>query len=395
MGCFLHCFGSSKCRKRKQHSSHKRNSGIKPQKSSVSSLQDLSKSALINPSSQLQDKSEEQLSVSTGPSSQLQDKSEEQLLSLSTRKKVTFDSNVKTYEAVLQDEAPENKNIEDAKVEAWETKPTQSKSSSSENSSLTSTGSYPPNHRYQNSRVSDDELDYGASDLSEDYEGDNGDFEEEHRMVYSSPTQTYDNSDDVNSVGLNLNPNARERSVYVHPVLNPVENLTQWKVVKSKRTKPSRPQNENYLSYNHESKNTFGTEEPSSKEQAFSLNSDNDTSRKLKQENSVDASLSNWLVSPQTTPVNKAGSVPCYAGTPDSTISRRTVISHEDRPILGALTIEEIRQFSATPRKSPSHSLDEMPIIGTVGTYWSFTDSTEDSSSVSSFKGIPKTTRKY
>ncbi|XP_019460065.1 PREDICTED: uncharacterized protein LOC109359824, partial [Lupinus angustifolius] len=166
-------------------------------------------------------------------SSQLHDKSEEQLLSFSTRKKVTFDSNVETYQAVLQDEAPEKKNIDEAKVEAWATKPTQSKSSSSNDSSVTSTGSYPPNHRYQNSRDSDDELDYRASDLSGDDEGDNGDFEEEHGMVYSSPTQTYDNSDDVNSVGLNLNPNARDRSVYVHPVLNPVENLTQWKVVKS------------------------------------------------------------------------------------------------------------------------------------------------------------------
>ncbi|CAL0321322.1 unnamed protein product [Lupinus luteus] len=214
-------------------------------------------------------------------------------------------------------------------------------------------------------------------------------------MVYSSPTQTYDNSDDVNSVELNLNPNARDRSVYLHPVLNPVENLTQWKVVKSKRTKPLRPLNKNCLSSNHELKNTFSAEEPSSKEQVFSINSDTGTSRKLKQEISVDASLSNWLVSPQTTPVNKAGSLHSLAGTPDRTTPRRTVINHEDRPILGALTIEEIRQFSATPKKSPSHSLDEMPIIGTVGTYWSFTDSTEDSSSVSSFKGIPNTTSKY
>ncbi|KAE9612222.1 hypothetical protein Lalb_Chr06g0170651 [Lupinus albus] len=76
----------------------------------------------------------------------------------------------------------------------------------------------------------------------------------------------------------------------------------------------------------------------------------------LNHEISVDASLSNWLVSPQTTPVNKAGSVPCYARNPDRTTSQISVISHEDRPILGAFTIEDIRQFSATssPRKLPS-----------------------------------------
>ncbi|KAK7267435.1 hypothetical protein RIF29_20109 [Crotalaria pallida] len=404
MGCFLACFGSSKQNTRK-HTTHtlKRNGSRKPQQQPIVSLvQDHSKSALTPSSQQLQDKTEEQLSSSTRPSSQLQDKSEGQPLSVSTRKKVTFDSNVKTYEPVLQDEEPEEKNIDEGKVEALPTNPTQSKSSSSsEDSSVTSTGSYPPNHRYQNCRdsddeVEDDELDYGASDLSDDDdydEGDNEDFEEEEEdgMVYSSPIQTCDNIDDANSIGLNLNPKARDRSVYVHPVLNPVENLSQWKVVKAKkRTAPLRSQKENYLSST--------AEVPSNKEVAFSFNSDTETSRKSHQEISVDASLSNWLVSPQTS-VNKGGSVASYAGTPDRITSRGSgsVTSHEDRPILGALTVEEIRQFSATssPRKSPSQSPDEMPIIGTVGTYWNFTDSAEDASSVSSFKGIPNTTSKY
>ncbi|KAE9619396.1 hypothetical protein Lalb_Chr02g0152681 [Lupinus albus] len=405
MGCFLACFGSSKSTRTKQHSSPKRNSCYKPQHQCVyETFQDHSKSTDVTSSLQNHDKSEEQLRVSTGFSSQLQDKSEEQL-SVSTRKKVTFDSNVKTYEPVLQDEEPEKKNIAEGNVEGLTTKPTQSKSSSStEDSSVTSTGSYPQNHRYQNCRdsddeVEDDELDYGDSDLSDDDddEGDNEDFED--GMVYSSPIRVCDNSDDVNSIiGLNLNPNARDRSVYVHPVLNPVENLTQWKVVKSKRTTPLRPQKENYLSSNHESKIAYGTEEESStKEVAFNFNSGTDISRKLKQEISVDASLSNWLVLPETTPVNKPSSVPCYARTPERTTSQGSVVSREDRPILGALTIEEIRQFSAnsSPRKSPSRSPDEMPIIGTVGTYWNFTDSAEDSTSVSGFKGIPNTTSKY
>ncbi|KAG2719280.1 hypothetical protein I3760_03G260700 [Carya illinoinensis] len=70
----------------------------------------------------------------------------------------------------------------------------------------------------------------------------------------------------------------------------------------------------------------------------------------------------------------------------------------DDRPILGALTVEELKQFSApsSPRRSPSQSPDEMPIIGTVGTYWSHnTVPAKDSGSASSYKGIPNTTSKY
>lgn len=340
------------------------------------------------------------------------DKTEEQL-SVSTRKKVTFDSNVKTYEPVLQDEVvdspPENRKSEEeggGGKEGALAKPNHiSNSSSSEDSSVTSTGSYPPNHRYQNCRDSDDEeeeeLDYCASDLSDEEEecdelGE--DFGEDDGIAYSTsratiaadhvfaeevespiPIHSCESERDVivkSIVG--SNPNARDRSVYVHPVLNPVENLTQWKVVKAKRTPPLRPQKEN----------------------CSMIASETDTPKRLNQEIPVDASLSNWLASPSsektTTPVN------LYAGTPDrsptSQGTSNSVISHEDRPILGALTVEELKKFSATsssPRKSPSRSPDDMPIIGTVGTYWNFTGSAEGAGSASSFKGIPNTTSKY
>ena len=110
----------------------------------------------------------------------------------------------------------------------------------------------------------------------------------------------------------------------------------------------------------------------------------------------VDASLSNWLVTPETTPINKASPFAFDTCSPDRTTSQgsNSVRSQEDRPILGALTVEEIRQFSASssPRKSPGRSPDEMAIIGTVGTYWNHS---KDSGSASSFKGIPNTTSKY
>ncbi|PNY08234.1 hypothetical protein L195_g004749, partial [Trifolium pratense] len=358
-----------------------RNASCKPQQPSVPLVQDHSKT-LLCPSPQLQDKTEEELSVNT-------------------RKKVTFDSNVKTYEPVLPEEVEKEETL---------AKPDHSKSSSSEDSSVNSTGSYPPNHRYQNCRDSDDEdeeeLDDWPSDLSDDeddgireecdelgveFEGD--------EMAYSRSRVKDDVVDhvfaeevespiiptcerDLKTIG--LNPNARDRSVYVHPVLNPVENLSQWKIVKAKRTPRLRPQKENYACSDHESQVAFGVKEVS----------EPDMPKMLNHEIPVDASLSNWLGSSETTPIKKA----ClYAvGTPDRSTSQgsNSMISLEDRPILGALTVEEIKQFSATssPRKSPCKSPDEMPIIGTVGSYW---NSNEDSGSASSFKGIPNTTSKY
>ncbi|ONL93492.1 hypothetical protein ZEAMMB73_Zm00001d027589 [Zea mays] len=79
-----------------------------------------------------------------------------------------------------------------------------------------------------------------------------------------------------------------------------------------------------------------------------------------KQEASVDASLSTWLGS---------------SATPESNSVRSySPISRDERPILGALTVEDIKVSSAnsTPRRSrsPSPSPDDMPILGTVGAYW-------------------------
>jgi len=304
---------------------------------------------------------------------------------------VTFDSNVKSHEPTLVNEVGERTSEDVGKEEAL----VQSKLSSSEdNSCVTSTGSYPPNHRYQNCRDSEDEeeeIDYGDSDLSdedddvirEECKELGEDFGEDGMVATTAADHVFVEEVDMKSI--ESNPSARDRSVYVHAVLNPVENLTQWKVVKAKKT-PSRPQKEN----------EFGE---GVKESPFSLISESDTPKKLNQEIPVDASLSNWLISPEATPVNKAGSVALFAGTPDRSTPRSpySVSSHEDRPILGALTLEEIKQFSATssPRKSPSRSPDEMPIIGTVGTYWNVAGSAEGSGSVSSFKGIPNSTSKY
>ncbi|XP_038889620.1 uncharacterized protein LOC120079490 isoform X3 [Benincasa hispida] len=112
----------------------------------------------------------------------------------------------------------------------------------------------------------------------------------------------------------------------------------------------------------------------------------------VEDEIAVDTSLSNWLVESETTPKSKSNSS-SIGNSPMWT--RNSAKSYEDRPILGALTLEELRQFSAfsTPRRSRSRSPEETPIIGSVGSYWSHTGQDADSNPGSSCRGS-KTTRK-
>lgn len=296
---------------------------------------------------------------------------------------------MKTYETVLPDEVkdfPLEKSEGGGKKEDFLVKSSQSKSSS-DASSGTSTSSYPPNSRYQNCRESDDEdeeLDYeddldDDSDVEEELDQEIEDEDIAYTRARTCAAQMVDEEEVESPFPIGMNPNARDRSVYVHPVLNPVENLTQWKAVKAKRTSPlplMPSEKENSIS------NTDHgiplRSKPSFKERCLSS----------KQEIAVDASLSNWLGSSIATPKRSTSQSP------------NSVISHEDRPILGALTVEELKQFSASnsPVKSPYRSPDETPIIGTVGTYWNHKGSVncvEDSGSVYSFKGIPNTTSKY
>ena len=319
---------------------------------------------------------------------------------------------METYEHVLCEEVknvvPETEGSGKKGQEENIAKSSQTKSSSEENSITSSSVSYPPNHRYQNCRDSDDEfeeLDYEESDLDDDddndddddddgvlevneiYEDDDDGTVESRRRIPVVPvvTEVVDDCaircDEGEVKPYVYNPNVRDRSAYVHPVLNPVENLTQWKAVKAKGASPLRPQKENFV-LNQES------------EVSFSFKSKTNQSKKSSQEVAVDASLSNWLESSEATPINKSSTI-----TPEISMSQRSTSSRspEDRPILGALTVEELKQFSTTssPRRSPSPSPDDMPIIGTVGTYWSHTGSTKNSGSASSYKGIPNTTSKY
>ncbi|KAJ8558177.1 hypothetical protein K7X08_004943 [Anisodus acutangulus] len=390
MGCFLGCFGGDKDKKRRKHSKKvipqdQKHVCQDPQRIIISTEQSITEEPSRNLVTEEQD-----------------DRPEEQL-SLSARKKVTFDSKVITYEPVSIYESTDSltetkKASEDEREEGCLAK--SSKSSSEEGSVISSVGSYPPNHRYQNCRDSDDETeDFGDSDLDDecDLDEDEDDYEDSYcesvkEQEVDSPMLMFDVLEKETRKG-ETKGYVRDRSAYIHPVLNPVENLSQWKTIKSKIAEPLKlqpPQKENFASEVEGPRASFSLE-PTFKQSSSSF--------KIKpkdQEIGVDASLSNWLVTPE----KKAGSSALETVTSERSMSQQgsnSVMSFEDRPILGALTVEELKQHSETSssRKSPCRSPDEMPIIGTVGTYWNPLGSAKDSGSASSFKGIPNSTSKY
>ncbi|KAF3328082.1 hypothetical protein FCM35_KLT06688 [Carex littledalei] len=278
------------------------------------------------------------------------------------RKKVTFDLNVKTYEPVGErcyssdDEMEEETRLESRLL-------------------LSPTCvTFPSNHRYQNCD-SDDEIELEEEEEEEDYyyysdteeeegldeldEGIGldeigirieGNDEESYESFFSLSIDKErelpgkDTNEEVSSLTSKSNPastdipglHTRDRSQFVHPVLNPVENLSQWKQAKVSVSEKS-------------------------------TNKDKTVNSNLYKENkgdevSVNTSLSTWLVSTDNSKVEK-GQVGNLS------------FSQEDRPILGALTVQDIKESSvnSSPRRSPnrSPSPDDVPIIGTVGSYWS------------------------
>ncbi|PWA34103.1 serine/threonine-protein kinase pakF [Artemisia annua] len=362
MGCFLGCFGgSSKDRKKRRKQRYKVIPRIQnptsenPVQADVTLVQTVKENTCNSPP-ETRVKSEEPLSVST-------------------RKKVTFDTNVTTYEHVQVYDSTESL-LE--KNEKGETFPKSRENLSQDDSEVVSVGSYPPNYRVK----SEEPL---SVSTRKKVTFDTNVTTYEHVQVYDSteslleknekgetfPKSRENLSQDDSEViiredvwcesvrvdKIGSNSNARDRSA---SVLNPVENLTQWKALKSKETM---------------------TQNFSSQKENSSLNLVSFQPKNRNQEIAVDASLSNWLgkgLSQEST-------------TPP-------VKSTEDRPIIGALTADELKQFSGsscTPRKSPSRSPDDMPIIGSVGSYWSHTDSGKSLSSTASYKGIPNTTSKY
>ncbi|CAL5068848.1 unnamed protein product [Urochloa decumbens] len=337
--------------------------------------------------------------VST-PDSELREVSEHGSRS-SGKKKVTFDMNVTTYETTELPNQEEEPPEEDEKH-------------------VHQTILLPENHRYRNCSDSDDDV-----EDEDDVYGDDSDEEEEDFMdckidlvdeeemgteenkqeslesLFSlSMSNDHQNDQEVISPApkssgtsvdaespLIMRNNLRDRSQHVHPVLNPVQNLSQWKAVKSLKTQVvpgKRLDKENInlvpdVGERHDS--TFGGQ----KRMSPGISN--------KKEVSVDASLSTWLHSSENSTVDKAQSK-----SPGSISS----VSREERPVLGGLTVEDLKQSSSasSPRRSPRNNREGAPILGTVGSYWHCTEQDKDNHYCSSrsdwgTNGIPNTTSKY
>ncbi|ESQ36527.1 hypothetical protein EUTSA_v10007735mg [Eutrema salsugineum] len=393
MGCFLGCFGGRKSRRRQKHresdqarANHLSVESAKPDHliDSVPTVEEIPKNSVI-PITEICDEAEEICSPSP------------------TRKRVTFDSKVKTYEHIVLQESVEL--LQEEKEEVKSEERSLIGQSSSENSEVAS-GTYPSDHRYRNCRESDDEVEEDELDCTE---GDDLDEDEEYYSdeafsedkLHHQAKQVY--TEEIDDAKLRRsNESVRDGHHYAQGVLNPVENLTQWKAAKSKGTtiqKQSQKENSNLISDQEDKRDSssFGSD-PQINDTTLSFKPKFriEPKKARKEELTVDASLSTWLSTSETgSECNSASFTPeknksgCY--------SKRVISNHDDRPILCPLTMEEIKQLSAasTPRKSPSKSPDETPIIGTVGGYWGTHSKATDCGSVSSFKGIPNTTSKY
>ncbi|KAK8966369.1 hypothetical protein KSP40_PGU008906 [Platanthera guangdongensis] len=367
MGCFLGCFKGSKDRKRSR----------KPKKSF--------------PAAKVR-----RIPVLVSFISSREN--QEQGAVANVRKKVTFDLNVTTFESATvhgdtnefwEDDAFE-RNVKEQNSDKEEEK------GKEELTDALKSVTYPPNHRYQNCESSDDEglceEDENEEDKEIDFYEDNDsgcEAEEEsydsyfslpmenqvlHFQEVSSPKPTGEAAAERELLVLSKG-NVRDRSKYIHSVMNPVENSSHWKEVKVRRASLKNPNKENI----NESQ-TFIIPEPTMKPKKLVTTNTNPDDF-AKQEITVDASLSNWLIFPN------------YA--------RISPVSQEERPILGSLDMEDFQHSARTssPRKSPSRSSVEIPIIRTVGGYLSSRSKEGSPSSWSSSgsekRGIPNTTSKY
>ncbi|KAK7258652.1 hypothetical protein RIF29_24234 [Crotalaria pallida] len=232
------------------------------------------------------------------------------------------------------------------------------------------------------------EVEEGAEDVNRTY------FQEESsESLFSlsidsrkriSSAENADN--EVNSI---MMPIAAQGGVeHDSSVLNPIENVIQGRVVKAATVcKMSKKKHKENINLAVQQDVDIDTDIPISREPILKL-SNHMARKKLNnnkmQEVGVETSLSSWLLAPEeTTPISM--NIADYSVGEHTPKEGRgsSVMSHEERPILGALSIEEIRKYSVSTssRRSRSRSPDETPIIGTVGSYWSHTGQSMNSDS--------------
>ncbi|KAA0039885.1 DNA ligase 1 [Cucumis melo var. makuwa] len=332
MGCFFACFGSSKNSKRLKNHHHstiiQRNAIAKTHQSSVHTLLDDSNNTFFHP-------------VEVG--------NRIDGLEVASVKHHEDEHIVLPQQDVVS--------VHGKKQGQKEEEDSEEKLSKSESSSEDFVVPLNPNfksscpriHRYRNCKDSDNE------DEDEVFDTHLGSDENDELGIVESMKE--DSSLDESSMDVcRLNPtNVRHRTAYVYSVLNPVENLSQWNAVKSKKEFSPKLQKENVELEQESSVDGFPySSEPS-------------------REPCVDASLSNWLPSSQATPVSKI--------TPTMALEA---------------TITPLKSGTLQGSSSLKGSGDsKMSEVGTARMYRRQGVSHKDRDSASSFKGIPNTTSKY
>jgi hypothetical protein len=316
----------------------------------------------------------------------------------SGKKKVTFNMNVTTYE---NSEAPDQ---EEGYTEY-----------EGENHAQ-KTVERPESHRYRNCSDSDDDVgdDYADDDLYDDVSDEEDDHvdckinlldeemsseenkQESHESLFSLPMSNDQQNDNevVSPAPRSSGTSVEKESPLIKgnnhfgrskciPVLNPVQNLAEWKEVKSLKTQPV-PSKKIYKE-NVDVVQDIGASHVSNFASQTKVGASNSSEKIVL----LDASLSTWLASSDNSTVDKLKrKSPCSISS----------VSQDERS--GALTVDDLKKSSAvsSPPRSPSHNLEGALILGTVGSYWNCTMQCNDycsSRSDSGTNGIPNTTSKY
>ncbi|XVF28542.1 hypothetical protein REPUB_Repub15cG0038800 [Reevesia pubescens] len=372
MGCFLGCFGISTKRKRRKPANR-----ILPGDSKLVSYKPLDSSVSIN------------LDIPENPissNSQLSNKTKERS-SVKIRKKVRFNLNVQTYEPIPAEETTTYQFLQSVEEEENEKNGAEAGKGSlhflsDEDLNSLQMGSYPTNYRYQNCRESydeDDEMAYEESDLEDDvifydyddeHESDDGekdvDDQRQRREELLNQVDSLNMESEKGDTLIQLNEdkaknrmplsastdgqfnsvgcrNARIRSQYLGSVLNPIENSTQWKEIKARAAPPPKHRRKENIALEEEPQKPFSSKPRSNCSPNYTQ------SKPLLQDIAVDASLSNWLISPNTDESKTTGStkscdiafdtLSLKNSTYDSSFSLR---SREDRVILDNTNLEAL-----------------------------------------------------
>nr|GEY49747.1 protein JASON-like [Tanacetum cinerariifolium] len=239
-------------------------------------------------------------------------------------------------------------------------------------SSVSSFISYPPMHRYHNCVINEEEEDDDDDEVLEQEETSESLFSvsiNQRRLSMSFLVEVDDDkevnsplkvstSPEVITKTIDLCSNESDVNQRVDSLLNPIENLAQWRTLKA-RPLPT-------LDHRQEKENVDLEQDmpiPLSEEPRSKVA---ERKRNPKTNTAVTTSLSSWLVEPEKTTANKEESQYSTGNSYTYSDGATSWKSIEDRPILGAWTIDEVKHISArsSPRKSPSRSNpDETPII--------------------------------